>query len=297
MKLSLVLATFNEEKNIVDCIRSAKPICDEIIVVDGSSVDQTAKLARGEGARLIVTHNQSMFHINKQKAIDAAQGDWILLLDADERVSPELAEEIKKVVVMSEQDIEKYQENLPEKSLFERHTQLTISSRHLTKKKMLGVSCFMFNAFFIPRLNYFLGRYLRYGGVYPDGVIRLFKKGKAYLPCKDVHEQVEVKGKVGWLQNPLLHIDSPTFGRYLERNSRYIDQLTINVKQLTSNKDIIQTTATAMDWFFIKPFVWFFMTTFRHKGILDGWQGVVFSFFSALRFPRAYWRSVFTRRF
>src|SRR5581483_1412425 len=102
-----------------------------------------------------------------------------------------------------------YQKKLPNKKLFQRH-QAILEARD----GKIGDEEGEYNAFFFPRLNYFLGKYLRHGGVYPDGVIRLFRKGKAYLPCKDVHEQMVVKGKVGWLQNDLYHYDSPTFARY-----------------------------------------------------------------------------------
>lgn len=287
--LSLALATHNEEANIEACITSCRGLVDEVIVVDGSSTDKTAELAHKMGARVLITSNPSMFHINKQKAIDAATGEWILQLDADERVSPELAQEIKKVIKMSEGELEKYEKSLPEKELFERH-ESQIAKRVAQNVQYKNVTRYtlhatQYNAFFIPRLNFFLGKYLRYGGVYPDGVIRLFKKGKAYLPCKDVHEIMDVEGRVGWLQNPLRHIDSPTFKRYLERNSRYIDYLAEEIKGCHDMKSFI-------DYMFLKPLSWFFMTTFRHKGILDGWQGVVFSSFSALRFPRAYWRSM-----
>src|SRR5581483_11880765 len=96
--LSVVLATFNEEQNIEDCLISIKNIADEIIVVDGGSEDKTVEIAKKNKAKVIETDNPKIFHINKNKAIDAATCDWILQLDADERVSADLAEEIKKVI-------------------------------------------------------------------------------------------------------------------------------------------------------------------------------------------------------
>ena len=77
-KLSLALATYNEELNIVDCIKSCKGLVDEVVVVDGSSTDNTASLALTEGATVIRTQNLPMFHINKQKAIEACASEWIL---------------------------------------------------------------------------------------------------------------------------------------------------------------------------------------------------------------------------
>lgn len=278
MSISLALATYNEEENIVECIQSCKDLVTETVVVDGSSTDKTVDLARQNGANVIVTDNPVMFHINKQKAIDACKGDWILQLDADERVTPQLAAEIQRLSVMTDEEIRTYQQTLPEKKLFDRHQNLV--------QKIGQNQSGSYNAFFIPRLNFFLGGYLRSGGVYPDGVIRVIRKGKARLPCKDVHELMEVEGATGWLANPLIHKDSPTFARYLARNSRYIDHLIPEVRSDARNELMV-----FVDWVMIRPLSTFFSMLIRHKGIRDGWRGVVFAFFSAVRFARAYVRS------
>lgn len=281
MKLSIALAVFNEEENIGKCLESVKNIADEIVVVDGSSTDRTGEIAKSFGAKVIVTDNPPMFHINKMKAINAATGDWILQLDADERVSEKLAKEISDVIKMTEKEIEEYEEKIPNIKLFTRHQEI------LDKREgKLGGDDKDFVAFFLPRANYFLGRYLMHGGVYPDGVIRLIKKGKAYLPCKDVHEQFVVDGKVGWLSNNLLHYDSPTFKKYIKRNNRYTSLMAGQFKERKLGK----TPITALDYFFIKPIQWFLLTFFRHKGFLDSWQGFIFSFFSSLRFAVAYYK-------
>lgn len=279
--ISVVLATFNEEKNLGDCLESVKDITDDIVIVDGTSTDKTVEVAKKYGARVVVTRNYPIFHINKQKAIDMAKHQWILQLDADERVSKPLAKEIIALVNMDDEEIVKHQKSLTKRKLFLRHQQL-VEERDGKIGKQQGI----YNAFFIPRLNYFLGRYLRYGGVYPDGVIRLIQKGKAYLPCKDVHEQMVVEGQVGWLQHDLYHYDSPTFKRYLLRNSRYIDLITSDLKEKHTKKNL-QNFAKYM---FVLPVSWFLQTYLRHKGFMDGWQGFVFSFYSALRFPKAYTR-------
>lgn len=285
-KLSAVLATYNEEKNIGPCLNSVKDIANEIIIVDGSSYDKTREIARQYGARVIKTKNHPIFHINKQKAIELARNEWILQLDADERVTKELAQEIVKVINMSDAEIEDYQKSLPKRDLFLRHQKLLED-----RDGKVGEDNGVYSGFFMPRLNYFLGRFLRYGGVYPDGVIRLIRKNKAWLPAKDVHEQIVVEGKVGWLQGDLLHFDSPTFERYIQRNSRYVNLITSELKEKKVGKDPIQF----FNYCIIKPLFWFLLTQIRHKGILDGWQGVAFSFFSALRFAKAYWRYVTKR--
>ncbi len=281
VKISAALATFNEENNIAACLESVKDLVDEIIIVDGSSCDRTVEIAKKYHARVIIVENDPMFHNMKQKAFDLSSGDWILYLDADERVSAKLATEIKRVVKMDGRELDEYQNKLANRKLFMRHQNL------LEKRDdVIGGNSASYVAFFFPRLNYFLGKYLRFGGVYPDGVIRLFKKGKAYLPCKDVHEQMKVDGKIGWLQNDLLHISDPTFKRYLQRNSRYIDLMVEEFSKNNLTKNFYQL----INYFFIKSFSWFFLTQLRHKGILDGWPGIIFSLFSALRFPRSYWR-------
>lgn len=285
-KLSIVLATYNEESNILDCLNSIKDIASEIIIVDGSSNDKTVEIAKEFGAKVTITDNPPIFHINKQKALDQAKYDWILQLDADERVSKELSKEITAVINMSSDQLVKHQEGLKDRHLFLRNQSLLEES-----SGKVGDNQGDLVAFFLPRLNYFLGKYLKYGGVYPDGAIRLVKRDQAHFPCKSVHEIMEVKGRVGWLGSPLYHVDSPTFDRYLSRNKRYINLI---AKELERDK-VAKNVSQFINYCLIKPLHWFLLTVFRHKGLLDGWQGIVFSFFSALRFPRAYLQFLFSK--
>ena len=184
IRISAALATFNEGKNIVPCINSLKNFADQIIVVDGSSSDKTRQLAQNLGANVIKTTNKPMFHINKNMAIAGCTGDWVFLIDADERVSDKLAKEIKEKVKANPKE----------------------------------------NGFWVNRANWFLGQFLEKGGAYPDSVIRLFRKGKGRLPEKSVHEQVKIEGDVGHLKNDILHFADPNFTRYLMRANRYTSQ-------------------------------------------------------------------------
>lgn len=249
MSLSVVLATFNEEKNIAKCLESVKNLADEIVIVDGSSTDSTVEIAKKYRAKVLITDNPHIFHINKQKAIDIATKDWILQLDADERVSKELEREI-----------------------------LTVIQTHPSK-----------NGYWIPRKNWFLGRFLMKGGQYPDYTLRLYKRGKGKLPQKDVHEQAIVEGETDYLKNPLIHIADPSFSRYVLRWNRYVNLM---VDELYTKK---QGGLLPLDYLFAKPFYWFFIIYLRHKGFMDSWQGLVFSFFSAARFPTAYLRFLFQK--
>ena len=178
-KLSVVLATFNEEKNIGECLKTIKDIASEVIIVDGGSKDKTVEIAKKYGAYVIETDNPPIFHINKQKALERANYEWILQLDADERLTRELANEIIRVINMNESQINLYQLTLKKRELFLRHQKLLE-----LRDGRIGTSESSYAAFFLPRLNFFLGKFLNYGGIYPDGVIRLVKKVRHIFPVK-----------------------------------------------------------------------------------------------------------------
>src|SRR3990172_12323155 len=96
-KISVVLAVFNEENNLKQCLESVKDLAWEIVIVDGGSQDKTLDIAREFNAKIIKTDNPPVFHINKNKAIDVAKGDWVFQLDADAIVTGELAKGIEQV--------------------------------------------------------------------------------------------------------------------------------------------------------------------------------------------------------
>lgn len=98
MSLSVVLATYNEEDRLGECLESIKDVADEIIIVDGNSTDKTVEIAKSFGAKVKLVDNEYIFHINKQKAVDVASKDWILQLDADEIVPKDLKREIQEAV-------------------------------------------------------------------------------------------------------------------------------------------------------------------------------------------------------
>lgn len=246
-KFSIVLAVFNEEKNLEACLKSVEDIADEIVIVDGTSKDKTVEIAKKFEAKVIVRENPKIFHINKQIAIDGANKDWIIQLDADEHLSPESIKEIKEITKDTD-----------------------------------------YNGFWIPRKNYFLGRFLKKGGQYPDYTLRVYRRGKGHLPQKDVHEQAEVEGKVGYLKEPLLHYPYENFSAYFNKWKRYNSIFADQIKDERKNKGTSHSIWQIPDYLLIKPIYWFLLTYLRHKGFVDSWQGFVFSFFSALRFPISY---------
>src|SRR3989344_135328 len=272
MKLSVVLATRNEQENIGPCLKSVRGIADEIIVMDERSTDRTKEIAESFGAKVYEVKHEEIFHKTKQKALEKATGDWILQLDADERVTPKLAREVKRVLggkVFESKN-----------KLFGRHQK--------SVEKLWGKTWWDEGevvAYFIPRINMFLGKPLIHAGVYPDGVVRLFKNGRARFPAKSVHEIAQVDGRVGWLTGALTHHDSPTLRRYLARANRYTS---LTAQELQTDKTL-KNLLVLFVYSFIKPLATFLKLYFRHKGFLDGMRGFLWSFFSALHFPIAYW--------
>jgi len=242
-KLSVALATYNEEGNLEKCLDSVKGWVDEIVVVDGSSTDKTRKIAKKYGARVFRTTNKPIFHINKQKAIDECHGDWILQLDADEVVSPELKKEIQQVSLNGGE----------------------------------------FAAFWIPRKNFFLGKWLKKTGQFPDPVIRFFKKGKAKLPCKSVHEQMKVDGKTGWFKGCLLHYPYPSFSEYLRKSNRYTS---LSAQEMLDQGKKPGLISFLKAYFQAEKTFW--LLFLRHKGFLDGFPGLIFSTYSGLHHITAY---------
>lgn len=271
MKLSLCIATFNEEKFIRYPLDSAYDLVDEVVIVDGGSSDKTLEIVQsyGEKVKIIKTTNPPMFHINKQKAIEAAKGEWILQLDADEALSEELKEEIRQVVLGPVR-------RFPPASARSKSLQLRAVGSPSSSDTQYD-----FVAYWLPRKNFFLTKFLVKGGQYPDYTVRLYKNGVARFPRKTVHEQVEIDGEIGYLKNPLLHYADPDFARYLNRWNRYT----------TLDADILVKEGKRISffsYFFVKPVAWFFKTYFRHKGFMDGFAGFVFALFSSLRFWAIY---------
>lgn len=279
--LSVVLSTRNEEQNIGACLESVKNIADEIIIFDEYSQDKTREIAKKFGAKVFKVKHEDIFHITKQKAINKAKSDWTLQLDADERVPEKLSKEIKSVINMSDDEILQRNPSSKKQKLFDRH-QKAVEARD----GKIGKNTGEVTAFFVPRLNMFLGKPLIHAGVYPDAVIRLFKKGKARLPGKSVHEQMEVDGQIAWLFNDLEHHDSPTLSRYLTRANRYTDLTAAELKAKNTPKNIF----TLLFFTILKPKFVFIKLYFRHKGFLDGIRGFLWSLLSALHFPIAYWK-------
>lgn len=177
--VSVVIITFNEEKNVRAALESAK-WADEIVVVDSFSSDSTPSICR-EYTDSIYQEKWRGFSRQKEFAVRQARNDWVFVLDADERFTPELAGEIKTLT-----------RGEPGKA-----------------------------GYYCPRRNHFGGREIRYGGWYPDFSIRFFDRRKGRFGERAVHEAVELDGEAGFLKNPMLHFTYSGVSDYLARMDKY----------------------------------------------------------------------------
>ena len=180
MSLSVIVITRNEEALICRCLESVA-WADEIVVVDSGSCDRTGEIARELGAKVEVRADWPGFGPQKNRALDLATGDWVLSIDADEWVTPELAAEVRAAVASP-----------------------------------AGRA-----AFRVPRLSSYCGREMRHSGWWPDHVVRLFRRRSARFSDDLVHERLLVDGEVGTLTQPLRHEAIRSLEQVLEKVNGY----------------------------------------------------------------------------
>jgi len=179
--VSVLICTRNEARNLGACLASVA-WADDCVVFDSYSDDATVTIAREGGARVVQREFEN-FSTHKNWALDHLdfKHDWILIVDADERVTPDLAREIAGLVGGSPQ-------------------------RH---------------GYYLARQNWFAGTWIRHGGWYPDWNLRLLRRGRGRYEARLVHEHVLLDGPPGYLKNPLIHYDYKGIERYFERHNVY----------------------------------------------------------------------------
>jgi len=183
MSVSVAIVAMDEEANIGRTLASVR-WADEIVLVDSGSKDRTREIAREQGAQVIEEPWRG-YVAQKQYAVELCTKDWVLLLDADEEVSPELAEEIRAALASPGE----------------------------------------INGFWLPRKNLFLGRWMRHGGFYPDPKLRLFRNGMGFVTGHDPHDRCELKVDVPrrtrQFKNSIVHYTYPTLSYYIAHMNRY----------------------------------------------------------------------------
>lgn len=225
-KISVFIVTFNEERNIRRCLESVK-FCDEIIVVDSGSGDQTVEIARSYGAK-VIERAWPGFVEQKRFALEQCQHEWVLNLDADEELSPELSAEIKGLLSASNQALNGYQ---------------------------------------ISRLVYFLGRWWKRGGWYPEYRLRLMRRVFTTWGGIDPHERAIVSGQIGYLKAHLHHYTYSGLSQQIQTLNRYSDT--------AAEQMFKQGRKTNLFEIFTRPIIRFIKFYFIKLGFLEGIAGLI----------------------
>ena len=182
IQISAAIITLNEEDNLSDCLSSLSWV-DEIVIVDSLSTDRTIEIAEEFGAKIV--SQKFLGHVKqKQLAVDSCTYDWIISLDADERVSKELSENIQELFSKT-----------PEADLL--------------------------NGYTVSRCSFHLGRWIRHGGWYPDRNIRLFNRQRGKWGGVDPHDKIEISGEAGHLEGDLLHYVFKDLAHNIATNNFY----------------------------------------------------------------------------
>ena len=234
--LSVIVITNNESANILDCLASVS-FADQIVVVDSGSTDNTVELAKSVGAQVMQTRDWPGFGMQKNRALDLATGNWVFSIDADERVTPELARQIKAAI----------------------HFEANIDIKNDSKSNQ-------FSAYEIPRLTQFCGQWIRHCGWTPDLVLRLFKRGSARFSNDLVHERiVQSMGTCGKLTTPMLHFSYPTTASYWRKLDQY--------SQAWAQQKFAEGKKTSMLFAALSGVVAFVRSYIFRLGFLDGALG------------------------
>jgi glycosyltransferase involved in cell wall biosynthesis len=265
--LSVVIITYNEEVNIRRTLASVQPLVmegrGEVIVVDSGSTDRTVEIAKSSGAKVFVEEWKG-YAAQKNSAIDKASGDWILSLDADEEVASDLSAEIRDreaICARNPADGDR------EMCLTMEHA--SVGSRHLDKIGGAPIG------YWISRKNYFLGRWIRHGGFWPDPKLRLFRRGAGRFENRAVHEDVQLHGPTKRLRSSLIHHSYPTLDEYIDHMNRY---------SALGAEMVVASGERGFSLFniLLRPFGTFLYNYFFRLGFLDGREGLLLHLYHAV---------------
>jgi glycosyltransferase involved in cell wall biosynthesis len=254
MTISVVIITFNEEANIGRTLESLRPHLfthgrrngEELIIVDSGSTDRTIEIAKSFGAKVFVEEWKG-FAAQKNSAIQKATGDWILSLDADEALSPDLLREVGRAV----------------------------TGQAALRQKEGPESPRLVDGFSMPRQNMFLGRSLKHGGFWPDRKIRLFRKDKGHFGARPVHESAQVEGRVSELNASLVHYSYPTLSDYIEHMNRYSS---LGAEMVVAKGHVRFSFINIV----LRPLFTFIYNYFFRLGFLDGREGLLLHLYHAV---------------
>ncbi|MGA2980132.1 MAG: glycosyltransferase family 2 protein [Terriglobales bacterium] len=266
MILSVVIITYNEEANIGRTLASVQPLVGkgEIIVVDSGSTDRTVEIARSFDAKVFIEEWKG-YAAQKNSAIDKATGDWILSLDADEEIGPGLAGEVHAAVHgRLGVDSTSVEDSL---EVVEKVMAIEEAQARGETGSIVG--------FWIPRKNFFLGRWIKHGGFWPDPKLRLFRRGAGTFETRAVHEDVQLNGPTCSLRGALLHHSYPTLADYIDHMNRYSSLgAEMAVAQGHSGFSLLNIV--------LRPLATFIYNYFFRLGFLDGREGLLLHFYHSV---------------
>ncbi len=242
--LSAVILTRNEEEHLPACLASVS-WADEVLVLDSFSSDRTVQIARAAGAR--VEQRQFVnYAAQRNAALKLACGEWVLFVDADERVSEELRPEIRSVVANRKLVL----------------SEVEGSQTAIRKSEIVG--------YWIPRQNIIFGAWVRHAGWYPDRQLRLLRPARArYDSTRPVHELVLLDGEAGILQGHLLHLNYETPAEFIRKQKQYA--------HFDAEKLFQEGTRARPHHFVLQPIREFRRRYFSLQGYRDGWRGLLLS--------------------
>ncbi len=244
--VSVAIITKNEESNLRAALESVKDF-EDIIIVDSYSEDKTVDISRKYTKR-VFQHQWQGYAKQKQTAVDYALKDWVLILDADERVTPEL-------------------------------------KREIAGKLSSGIDA---SGFYIPRKNFFLGKWIKHSGWWPDYTLRLFRKDASFVETREVHEKVVVKGRAGYLKSHLEHYTYRTISDYIRKMEIYS---TLFAKEMLLKSPEQSHVKLIFNIVFSPAFTFFKMFFLKH-GVRDGMHGfilaVLYSFYTFLKYAKVW---------
>lgn len=239
--VSVVVVTKNEEQNIGKALESARD-ASEIIVIDSFSADRTYDICKRYTDRVFQKEWQG-YAKQKQAAVDLAANNWVLILDADERITPELKIEITEAIRENRAD-----------------------------------------GFFIPRKNFFLGKWIRHSGWWPDYTLRLFKKNAGHVEERAVHEKVVINGNTAFLKNPFEHFTYSSLSEFIKKTDNY--------SSLAAQELSRSGIAALMFGMLISPIATFLKMFFLRLGFLDGVYGLIlaslYSYYTFLKYAKTW---------
>jgi len=241
--IGITITAFNEEENIRRCLSSVS-WADEIVIMNCNSSDSTREIALKYTDKVFDVNNESNLNVNKNKGIDHVSANWVMVLDADEVVTDNLKDEIRKAI----------NGDAP------------------------------FTGYFIPRKNFYLDKWLKYGGNYPDYQLRLFKNGKGKFPALHVHERITLDGKAGFLKNEIEHYPYKSVSEYLKKFDFYTDFEAEFMKKSGFKIGFLPS----INYFISKPLVRFIKRYLLKGGYKNGIPGVFAVLFDCLSYPVRY---------